>query len=90
MRSLSPDINNININDNKISILKCLILLYGNERLIKKRLSSNIQNGEIFNYYLVNKDFINNFKNKFYYSNINKILSTNNYNLLILMIISIT
>ena len=78
--SVSSDINNINninINDNKISILNCLILLYDNERLIKKRLSSNIQNGEIFNYYLANKDFINNFKNKFYYSNINNILSTN-------------
>ena len=74
------NINNININDNKNIILNCLILLYANERLIKKKLSSNIQNGEIFKCYLVNKDFINNFKNKFYYSNINNIL-TKNYKL---------
>ena len=72
--------NNININDNKNIILNCLILLYANERLIKNKLSLNIQNGEIFKCYLVNKDFINNFKNKFYYSNINNILSTYNYN----------
>jgi hypothetical protein len=82
MGIVSPNINiinNNNLNDNKINILNCLILLYANERLIKKRFSSNIQNGEIFNCYLVNKDFINNFKNKYYYSNIINILSTNNY-----------
>ena len=80
MVSVLPDINNNNnLNDNKIKILNCLILLYANKRLIKKRLFSNIQNGEIFNCYLVNKDFIKNFKNKFYYSNINNILSIYNY-----------
>ena len=87
--SVSPDINynfnNFNnntfdLNDNKNSILNCLILLYANERLITKRLSSNIKNDEKFNCYLVNKDFINNFKKIFYYSNINNILSNNNYN----------
>ena len=64
---------------NKINILNCLILFYANERQIKKILASSIQNGETLNFYLVNKDFINNFKNRFYYSNIKNILS-NNYN----------
>ena len=72
--------NNINLNNKKISILNCLMLLYANERLIKKILFSNTQNGEIFNCYLVNKDFINNIKDKYYYSNINNILSTYNCN----------
>ena len=72
--------NNNNLNDNKVIILRCLILFYGNERIIKQRLSLNIQNGEIFKCNLVNKDFINNLKNKFYYSTINNILSTNDYN----------
>jgi len=72
--------NIINLNDNKVSILRCLILFYGNERIIKQRLSSNMQNNEIFKCYLVNIDFINNFKNKFNYSKIYNIFSTNNYN----------
>jgi len=72
--------NNINLNDNKISILNCLILFYGNERIIKQRLSSNMQNNEMFKCYLVNIDFINNFKNKFNYSKIYNIFSTYNYN----------
>ena len=45
IRSVSPNINiinNNNLNDNKINILNCLILLYANERLIKKRLFPNI------------------------------------------------
>jgi len=71
--------NNINLNDNKISILNCLILFYGNEIIIKQRLSSNMQNNEMFKCYLVNIDFINNFKNKFNYSKIYNIFSTNSY-----------
>ena len=82
IRKLSNiNINNnniiINLNCNKINILNCLILFHANERQIKKILTSSIQNGEVFNFYLVNKDFINNFKKGFYYSYINNILSNN-------------
>ena len=83
IKSANININNnniiINLNCNKINILNCLILFHANDKQIKKKLTSSIQNDEVFNFYLVNKDFINNFKNRFYYSYINNILS-NNYN----------
>ena len=64
---------------NKINILDCLILFYANEKVIKERLGHKSSNVEKINFYLVNKDFINNLKNNFYYSNIINILKINKY-----------
>lgn len=75
-------ISNIPANNesfNKNNILDCLILFYANEKVIKERLGHKSSSVEKINFYLVNKDFINNLKNNFYYSNIINILIINKY-----------
>ena len=75
------DNSNMDINI-KNDILRCLILLYGSEKEINKLLNSNIDDEyDLKKYYLVNKIWINYFKDKFKYKEIYKILSqSNNYN----------
>ena len=65
--------------DIKTDILRCLILLYGSEKEINKLINSNIDDEYDFKkYYLVNKIWIDTFKDIFKYKEISKILSQNN------------
>ena len=55
-------------NEEKSKIIKCLILLYVNEKEIKKMI---IQGNRILkNYYLINKEFIDKFKEIYHYDEI--------------------
>ena len=67
------NINN-NLDKNKMDILKSLILLYANEKEINK-ISSVPYNCELSNYYPINKRWLDNFKEIFYYNKIYNIFS---------------
>ena len=65
--------------DIRINILKCLILLYANEKEINKLFNSKIEDEYDFKkYYLVNRKWIDSFKDIFKYKEIYKILSQYN------------
>ena len=67
--------NNVNFasNDGKIKIIQSLILLYGNSKQIKLMYSQGIF--DVKKYYLVNKIYIDKFKEIYYYNEIYNILS---------------
>ena len=67
--------------DIRIDILESLILLYANEKELDKFFNSNIEDEcDLKKYYLVNKKWINTFKDKFNYNQIYQILSQYNQN----------
>ena len=68
-------------NDIKTDIISCLILLYTNEKELKKKFDSNIiDEYDLKKYYLVNKKWIETFKSIFNYNEVCKILSKCYYN----------
>ena len=79
--NLSSSINNnlninIDINNIRKNIINCSVLLYANEKIINKLYSSNIpQKYNIKNYKLINKSWLDNFKEN-YYNNFENIINT--------------
>ena len=65
-------------NDYKSKIIHILILLYGNEKEIERYYSEGIWN--LKKYYLINKDWINKFKEVYHYKEIIKIPQINKIN----------
>ena len=76
------DNNTSNENDNeKKDIIKTLILLYANEKHFQQLLHSPIADEyEFKDYYLINKDFINNFQVDNQYEKLSEILEEEKYN----------
>ena len=76
------DNNTSNENDNeKKDIIKTLILLYANEKHFQQLLHSPIVDEyEFKDYYLINKDFINNFQVDNQYEKLSDILDEEKYN----------
>ena len=78
MNNSKPNSNN-NINNIKVHILNCLILLYANKKEIFRIISNNLpEKYDLQNYTLVNKTWIDTFKNNFDYKNIKEILLQQN------------
>jgi len=78
------NITDIN-NNKKINILNSLILIYASDKELNKINSSNLPDKyDLKNYILINIKWLNEFKDKLHYNQINKILSQyhqfNNYN----------
>ena len=72
----------IKLENSKKSLIKKLILLYANEKNINNMLKSNIKDEYDFNeYYLINKQWIEDFKKKCSYKIISKKLDEMNLNL---------
>ena len=78
MNNSKPNSNN-NINNINVHILNCLILFYANKKEIFRLISNNLpEKYDLQNYTLVNKTWIDTFKNNFYYNNIKEILLQQN------------
>ena len=66
---------------NKIDIIKSLILLYANEKQTEILLNTSIfDEYELKDYYLINKDFVDEYKKDNGYSKIKEVLEAENYN----------
>ena len=76
----NKDNNEENNDNNENNILKSLILLYANEKHIQKLLNSSIVDEyEFKDYYLINKDFVDEYKKDKDYKKIFKVLESENY-----------
>ena len=83
VENIQENINNDNndillIDDNKLKIIQSLILIYANEKEIIKLYNKGIF--DLKDYYLINKTWINKFKELFYYNEIINIPEINNIN----------
>ena len=85
INNINPNnLNNLNMNNNKQNtnnninniILNCLLLFFANKKEILRLLFYNLREKyDLQNYTLVNKVWIDTFKNTFFYNNIKKIVS---------------
>ena len=85
--NIEYNINNITVinNNKKVYILNSLILIYASDKELNKIISSNLPDKyDLKNYIIINIKWLNEFKDKLHYNQINKILSQytqlNNYN----------
>ena len=71
-------IYNFQIDESKINIIRCLILIYGNEKIIIELISKGLY--DLQHCYLVNKSWIDKFKELYFYNEISYILTMRGIN----------
>ena len=76
LRGANPKYNNISSNNEALStIIQILILLYGNEKEIQKFYNQGQGSYNVQNYYIINRDWVEKFKEIYQYNKISTILS---------------